>query len=202
MPRPALVLASSSPRRVDLLATLGIDPVVMPPEVPETPTADETPAAHCERLAHAKARAVAARWGAGEAAILAADTVVALDGRILGKPTDAADARAMLQFLAGREHRVLTAAALVRLPGGRAASRVDVTRVRFRPYGDDVIDWYLGSGEPYDKAGAYSIQGRGALLAAGIDGSWSNVVGLPLEILPGLFAEVGLDLLGFAVGPA
>src|SRR6185369_11903005 len=122
---------------------------------------------------------------------LGADTVVVLDGEILGKPADAAGAERMLRALSGREHRVLSGVCVLRADGGREAAGVAATLVRFRAYGGDTVRWYVGTGEPMDKAGAYGIQGKGALLVASIDGSWSNVVGLPLEILPGLLESIG-----------
>jgi septum formation protein len=126
--------------------------------------------------------------------VLAADTEVVLDGRVLGKPADAAQASRMLRDLRGREHEVLTGVRLVRTDDGRAAGGVEVTRVRFGDCDDVLIEAYVRTGEPFDKAGAYAIQGRGVLLTAGIDGSWSNVVGLPVERLPGWFAAIGVAL--------
>jgi septum formation protein len=113
---------------------------------------------------------------------------------ILGKPRDAADALSMLRRLSGRTHEVITACRLVRSDDGRAAAAAALSGVRFQPWNENLARWYVATGEPFDKAGAYGIQGRGVLLASGIEGSWSNVVGLPLESLPGQFAEVGDDL--------
>lgn len=124
--------------------------------------------------------------------VLAADTTVVVDGEILGKPRDDGDARRMLRLLAGREHAVLTGIAL-QCSAGEAAD-VDETRVRFAPLSDDEIDWYVATGEPRDKAGAYAIQGLGSLFVEAVEGSWSNVVGLPIALTYRLFARLGYDL--------
>ncbi|HVS03721.1 MAG TPA: Maf family protein, partial [Thermoanaerobaculia bacterium] len=189
--RPHLVLASASPRRRELLAGLGLAVAVRPAAVDERLLPGEEAAAHVERLAREKAEAVAA---AGEL-VVAADTVVTLDGEVLGKPADAADARAMLRRLQGREHRVLSGVAVRDAGAGRTAAEVEVSRVRLAPLSEREIDWYVATGEPLDKAGAYGVQGRAALFVAGIEGSWSNVVGLPLALLYRLVAELGHDLL-------
>ena len=146
------------------------------------------------RLAREKAQAVARP---GEL-VLAADTTVVADGEILGKPLDAEDARRMLRQLAGREHEVLTGIALAEPDqenGGRTVARVDLTRVRIAPLTDEEIGWYVGTGEPMDKAGAYGIQGLGSLFVEAVDGNYTNVVGLPVPAVYGLFAEMGYDLL-------
>jgi nucleoside triphosphate pyrophosphatase len=192
-----LYLASASPRRQELLAALGLTFALRPAEADEAPAPGERPEDHVVRLAARKAAAVASalRREGTEALVLGADTTVALDGAILGKPADGADALAMLRRLAGRTHEVLTACRLVRADDGRAAAALAVSRVAFAPWDERLARWYVATGEPMDKAGAYGIQGRGVFLAEGIDGSWSNVVGLPLETLPRLFDEVGDDLL-------
>lgn len=200
MPPPTLVLASASPRRVNLLRGIGLSPVVVPSGVPEDLRPGEVPRDHALRLAEDKARHVAAANPA-DAVVLGADTVVTLDGRILGKPRDSADAKEMLRFLSGRDHEVLTGVFLLRLPGGVSAGTVASTRVRFRSYDERLVSWYVATGEPLDKAGAYSIQGLGVLLCDCLDGSWSNVVGLPLEPLPSLFAQVGINLLDLINSP-
>jgi septum formation protein len=189
-------LASASPRRRELLAALGLRVAVRPATADERPLSGETAADHVVRLAAAKAAAVAGalRDEGVEALVLAADTTVTLDGAILGKPKDAAEALAMLERLAGRTHEVLTACRLVRADDGRVAADLVASRVRFAPWDEGLARWYVGTGEPMDKAGAYGIQGRGVLLSEAIEGSWSNVVGLPLEPLPRLFREVGDDL--------
>jgi septum formation protein len=194
--RATFVLASASPRRVALLRGLGLDPEVLPSGVDESLTPGEGPAAHVGRLAESKGRAIAGRLAGRTPAsiVVSADTAVVLDGRILGKPGDDAQALAMLLALSGRVHEVLTALRVERTDDGRAALRVAVSRVRFRPADEARLRWYVGTGEPRDKAGAYGLQGFGVLLTDGIEGSWSNVVGLPLEILPELLAEIGFDL--------
>ena len=126
--------------------------------------------------------------------ILAADTVVVADGACLGKPADADQARAMLLRLAGRAHEVLTGVYLTRTDDGRSTCELERTRVYFRPYDDCTVRAYVASGEPFDKAGGYGIQGRGSLLCERIEGSWSNVVGLPLERLPGWMQSLDIDL--------
>jgi septum formation protein len=141
-------------------------------------------------LALDKARAVAAR--VGEGVVLGADTVVAIDGVALGKPADADDARAMLRRLRGREHEVITGVAVVQAPAGRSETTSAVSRVRMAEYGEDEIAAYVATGEPLDKAGAYAIQGRGGALVAGLQGSFSNVVGLPLEETARLLAAFGV----------
>jgi septum formation protein len=173
-----LVLASASPRRAELLRTAGFSFDVRPADVDETPRADEPPAAYALRVARDKALAAAARPDAADVWILAADTVVVVDGQILGKPTDHADARRMLSMLSGVVHEVLTA--VVVRHDEVETSEVVSTRVRFAALGPAEIDWYVASGEPDGKAGAYAIQGLGSRFVERIEGSWSNVVGLPL----------------------
>ncbi len=197
-PAQSLVLASASPRRRELLRSIGLDPEILITDVDETPRPGEPAETLAARLAADKARAARPAVGA-DRLLLAADTVVLLDGESLGKPADAAEAREMLGRLSGRRHEVHTAVHLLRTAPDRAepdreAAATVVTGVRFRPCGAEWIEGYVASGEPFGKAGAYAIQGLGALLVAGIEGSWSNVVGLPLEALPGLFADVGVDL--------
>ncbi len=171
-----LVLASASPRRASLLRSAGLDFDVRPADADETPLPDEDPRRYALRVAHAKARDVPR--AAGEA-VLAADTVVALDGRILGKPADADEARRTLAALSGREHRVHTAVVVV--AGGRFHTRTVTTRVRFRALTPHDIDAYVATGESFDKAGGYGIQGHGGALVARLTGSYTAVVGLPLE---------------------
>ncbi len=175
-----LVLASSSPRRLDLLASAGIVPLVSPPEIDETPAAGEDPIPHARRLAREKAEAVAQRHP-GEW-VLAADTLVLLDGRILGKPANPAEARETLHRLSGRTHQVVTAVCLGR-PGDWELFTV-LTEVDFRSLTDVEVDAYVAGGEPMDKAGGYGIQGGGAGFVRALRGSYTNVVGLPLaEVL-------------------
>jgi septum formation protein len=190
-----LVLASASPRRLALLRDAGIEPLVRASAVDEAERPDESPERRVARLATEKARAVA-RLLDHElplAVVVGADTEVALDGRALGKPESAAAAGAMLRALAGRTHDVLTGVHVVRVDDGRSTTAVARTRVTFHAYDDAVIDEYVASGEPLDKAGAYGIQGLGARLVAAVDGSWSNVVGLPVEELDHWLARIGLE---------
>ncbi|HEY2432438.1 MAG TPA: Maf family protein [Vicinamibacterales bacterium] len=172
-----LVLASASPRRAELLASAGYDFTVDPADVDETETSGEAPDAYVLRVARDKARAVAARRDESDV-VLAADTTVVVQGEILAKPADSSDARRMLQLLAGTSHDVLTA--VVAISGGRELADVIATRVRLLPLGLEEIEWYIGTGEPMGKAGAYAIQGRAARFVDRIEGSWSNVVGLPV----------------------
>ena len=191
-----IVLASSSPRRRELLRMLGLPFAVSPSDIDETWRNGEAPAVHAERLAREKA---AARPVPGTA-VIGADTIVVIDGEILGKPRDAADARAMLRRLSGREHVVYTGVAVAR--DGRLASGVRQTTVRFYPLDDDAIAAYVATGEPLDKAGAYGIQGYGAVLVERIDGDYFTVMGLGLELLVELLAEVGLRYRFGEVTPA
>jgi septum formation protein len=172
------------------------------PDLPEAAIAGESPEDHVRRLAGAKAE-----WGRRrdpDALVLAADTAVVLDSsagpELLGKPAGREEARRMLRRLSGREHRVLTGLAL-RGPGGASAEDVRSTRVRFARLDEATIEWYVRTGEPLDKAGAYGLQGCAAVLIEEIRGSWSNVVGLPLDALPALFARAGYDLLGALAAP-
>jgi septum formation protein len=187
-----LLLASRSPRRAELLRAAGIPFDVAAADIDETPLEDEPPEAHVRRLSAAKARAVHVLRP--DAAILAADTVVVVDHRILGKPRDASDATAMLRALSGRAHDVFTGVAVL-----SSLAEIDVavarTRVWFSDLSEDAIDWYVASGEPMDKAGAYAIQGLASRFVAAIDGSYSNVVGLPVELVYRLIARAGGDLL-------
>ena len=162
---------------------------MLPSDIDETlapgPLADAVAA-----LALAKAHAVARR--VSEGVILGADTVVVVDGEALGKPVDPADARTMLRRLQGREHQVITGVAVVDARTGRSGARAVVSRVRMAEYGEPEIERYVATGEPLDKAGGYAIQGQGGALVAGLDGSFSNVVGLPLEETAGLLAAFGV----------
>jgi septum formation protein len=185
-----LVLASASPRRQELLRWLGVEYLTEPAAIDERPRPDEAATDLVRRLGRAKASAVAATrsrdW------VLGFDTIVELDGMLLGKPADGAEARTMLHQLAGREHRVATGFALL-APGGRiVAENVVLTRVRFRPLDAGTIADYVASGEVLDKAGAYAIQGRGAGLIDRIDGSFTNVIGLPLVEVGRALEEAGL----------
>jgi septum formation protein len=190
--RVRLLLASASPRRAELLAAAGYAFTVMAAEVDETPLPDEPPVQYVRRLAEAKAFAAPA--ADSRDFVLAADTTVAVDHHLLGKPEDEADARRMLVHLAGREHTVHTGVAVRR--EGRLLSEVATTRVRFLPLEDVEIAWYVASGEPFGKAGAYAIQGRAARFIDWIEGSHSNVVGLPVHVVHRLLARAGWALDG------
>ena len=190
-----LILASASPRRRELLGGLGLRFETRSADVDETPHPGEEAEAYVVRLAREKAAAVARP---GEL-VLAADTTVVVDGEILGKPLDAEDARRMLRQLAGREHEVLTGIALFEVE--RTAARADLSRVRMAPLTDEEIDWYVATGEPMDKAGAYGIQGLGSLFVEAVDGNYTNVVGLPVPAVYKLFAELGYDLRSFRLPP-
>lgn len=174
----SLILASASPRRAELLTSAGFIFEVAAANVDETPAPDEAPEVYALRVAGQKASAAAARR-ARHGDILAADTVVAARGAILGKPADKADAARMLRLLSGGVHQVHTAVVVNGATGDR--SEVVTTQVRFVPLSDAEIAWYVASGEPAGKAGAYAIQGRGARFVDWIEGSWSNVVGLPIS---------------------
>jgi septum formation protein len=186
---PPLILASASPRRLDLLRQIGIVPdSVDPAELDERPLRDETPPQHATRLATAKAASVAARHPGK--LVLAADTVVACGRRILPKAEQPAEARACLKLLSGRRHRVLGAIAIVR-PDGTRAQRLVTTAVVMKRLTDDEIERYIASGEWQGKAGGYAIQGRAGAFVRAINGSYSNVVGLDLHTAANLIAGSG-----------
>jgi len=175
-PTNPFVLASASPRRAELLTAAGFAFAIAHADIDEAPLSGEPADRYVLRLAEGKARAVAARFP--DRAVLGADTTVVVDGHILGKPADAADAVAMLRRLQGRAHEVLTGVALV--TDGHAQVVLETTRVWFGPMTDAEIAVYVASGEPMDKAGAYGIQGWAARYVTRVDGSYSNVVGLPV----------------------
>jgi len=186
-----LVLASASPRRRELLRSIAPQFEVVPSEIEETLEDGPAPVA-VARLALRKARAVAAR--VREAVVLAADTVVILDGAALGKPADAREARAMLRRLRGREHEVITGVAVLDSRTGREASTSVVSRVRMAAYSDATLEAYVATGAPLDKAGAYAIQDLGGALVERLAGSYTNVVGLPVEETRWLLAEFGVPV--------
>lgn len=186
---PSLVLASASPRRHTLLRELGLAFTTRVPQVDEQPVPGEGPASLALRLALAKAAAVPSGVATGEV-VLAADTVVCLQDRILGKPADHVDAAAMLRSLSGQAHVVYTAVAAA--DGTRQLSAVSSTRVWMREIDPAEIEAYIASGEPMDKAGAYAIQGRGCAFVSRIDGSYTGVVGLPMFETLALLAEFGI----------
>lgn len=183
-----VILASQSPRRRELLTLVGIKHLVSPADIDESVMPDELPVPHCERLARAKAHVLAERHP--DAVVIAADTIVVLDGDILGKPRDAADARAIIARLSGRTHTVFTAMAVAR--GGRTESAVEEVAVTFRVLSAEEIAEYVATGEPMDKAGAYGIQGYGATIVERIDGDYFSVMGLGLRRLVALLERVGL----------
>lgn len=186
-----LYLASGSPRRRELLMQIGVPFVPLAVAIDESPAPDETPATYVERLARDKAAAgLASLIGDRQAVVLGADTTVVLDGRILGKPRDRAEAQAMLQALGGRGHEVMTAVALA--AAGRCETRVVRSRVAFRPIAADEAEAYWTTGEPRDKAGGYAIQGLAAVFVSHLEGSYSAVVGLPLCETAQLLAEFGI----------
>ncbi|MCL7926550.1 MAG: Maf family protein [marine benthic group bacterium] len=181
-----LVLASASPRRAEILTRLALAHTVRVPETPETVFPGELPAVAARRLAVAKAKSVRAEPAE---LLIAADTIVALDGEPLGKPAHPAEATETLMRLSGREHHVFTGLAL--RTGSRTESGVARTAVRFRQLARVECEEYVASGEPADKAGAYGIQGRGAALVEGIDGDFFNVMGLPVQLLLQLLGRHG-----------
>lgn len=184
-----LILASASPRRRELLNTMGIKDFSVRPSGHEEPYDPAlTPGKAVESIALGKARDIAAAADP-EDVIVAADTLVFLDGAPLGKPRDAADAARMLTALSGRTHTVVTGLAV--LTNGREETRSVATEVRFAALTPECIDWYVSTGEPMDKAGAYGIQGRGGMLVEGIHGDYSNVVGLPVRVLAGMLERAG-----------
>ncbi|HKW32813.1 MAG TPA: Maf family protein [Candidatus Acidoferrum sp.] len=185
-----LILASASPRRAEILRDAGYHFSVLSSAIDETPYLDESPQDLVQRLANTKAELAAAR-AVGPAILIAADTEVALDGHIFGKPRSSDDARRMLTKLSGRTHAVLTGVCLIRLPDVERISFVDTTLVTFAPLTDEEITRYLATGEPHDKAGAYAIQGYAARYIPRIEGCYFNVVGLPLARLQQALIELG-----------
>jgi len=190
-----LILASASPRRAELLRAAGIEVEVRPADVDESVRSGEAPEPYASRVALAKARAISQH--VPDRFVLGADTVVVVDDRILGKPTDSAEARQMLRLLSGRPHTVITAVALIRstgLPGEILDARVERTTVEFATLSNEEIDWYAATSEPMDKAGGYAIQGLASRFVTRIEGSYSNVVGLPVSLVYGMCKNAGLLL--------
>lgn len=185
-----VVLASASPRRHDLLSQIGVQFEVRVPDIDESPNPGDEPLGYVRRLALAKAAELIA---ASEELIIAADTTVDLDSEIMGKPRDEGDARSMLRRLSGRTHRVHTGVA-VRL-GDRELADVCTTSVTFVSLDEATIDWYVATGEPLGKAGSYALQGAAAALVSAVDGSVSNVIGLPLHVVVDLAGRLGVALL-------
>lgn len=188
--RPRLILASSSPRRRELMRAIGAPFRVVPSRVAEEPCGGEAPARFVRRAAREKGQEVAARFA--ESYVLSADTVVVVGGRMLGKPRDREDAARMLALLSGREHLVHTAVCLLRRAGGYRAESLETTRVVFRRLAREEILGYLRTGECDDKAGAYAAQGKGHLLIDRIDGSYTNVVGLPMTRVLAMLVRAGV----------
>lgn len=191
--KPKLILASGSPRRRELLAGLGLAFEIRPVDLDETPLDGEDPRAYVSRLAAAKARA---RTGPEEVT-LAADTIVVLDGELLGKPENPGEARGMLGRLAGREHQVLTGVAVFDGAAERLVAGLESSMVTIAALTAEEIAWYVATGEPLDKAGSYAIQDLGALFVERVEGNYTNVVGLPLPLTYRLFEELGFNLLSF-----
>jgi septum formation protein len=187
-----LVLASASPRRAEILRNAGFAFEAQPAHVDETPLPDEPAETYVQRVASAKARAVARFLGAdaGRAIVIGADTVVVADGHILGKPADADDARRMLRLLSGRDHDVLTGISLLTMLEGVETTHVESTRVSFLALSDEDIEVYLRTGEPFDKAGAYGIQGIGGRFISRIEGCYFNVMGLPISQASSIISKI------------
>ena len=188
--RVRLILASASPRRAELLRAAGYAFEIVPADIDESAGSGEPPEHYVRRVAAEKARAVLRQFP--DCTVLAADTTVVVDGAILGKPSDDEDARHMLARLSGRAHRVLTG--VVVAGGGREAGAVASTLVRFAVLTPADIDWYIASGEARDKAGAYGVQGLASRFVTGIEGSYSNVVGLPVALVHTLLRELGFSV--------
>ena len=191
-----LILASQSPRRRELLASVGIDFDVLPSQVPEVRGEGESPEEYVARLSREKAAAVASKHG--DRWVIAADTTVLLGEELLEKPLDAADARRMLATIAGKTHIVYTGVTLQNAAGGHHDTRVAESEVRMLPLTEREIAWYVATGEPLDKAGAYAVQGIGALFIDSVHGSYTNVVGLPLALLYQMLKRAGIDPLAAA----
>lgn len=189
--KPRLILASSSPRRRELLASIGFEFDVIPSNIPEERSADETLEKYVARLSREKARAVAVahpdRW------IVAADTTVVLNELLLEKPADEEDAKRMLRTIAGHTHVVHTGVTLLRVETHAIDTRVCSSEVRILPLSDADISWYVETGEPLDKAGAYAVQGIGGMFIESVYGSYTNVVGLPLALLFQMLRKAGID---------
>lgn len=191
---PPLVLASQSPRRAELIGRLGLEFQTLPADLDESYMAGETPPQHAERLSREKALAIAA--GRPEALVIGSDTIVVIDGEVLGKPRDRDHAIAMLTRLSGREHEVCTGVAVAHR--GKVESDLERVRVRFRTLDPRACEEYVATGEPMDKAGAYGIQGFGSALVEGIEGDYFAVMGLPLGLLVSLVQDLGF---AYAFGP-
>ena len=188
-----LILASASPRRIELLKMLGCKFQIMPSKVEEKINPCLSPIQNVKRLSCLKALDIASKISGG--IMIAADTVVILNGKILGKPKNKKEAARMLRNLSGKEHKVITGVAVVNAKTKKLLQDVVITKVKFRRLDRDLIEKYVASGKPLDKAGAYGIQGKGALLVESIEGDYFNVVGLPLNALNQLLEKFGINLL-------
>ncbi len=188
-----IILASQSPRRRELLNQIGLTFTTAPADVDERMLEHEPAEEYAVRLSHEKAHTAAVRGNSG--IVIAADTIVVVDNVVLGKPLDARDAERMLRLLSGRDHEVITGVSVLDIETGKERSANSVTRVWFRDLTAVEISGYVASGEPLDKAGAYGIQEKGALLVRKIEGCYSNVVGLPLSLLVELLKEFGISIL-------
>ncbi len=183
-----LVLASRSPRRIELLRRIGRNPIVDPADIDEAMREGESATDYVQRLSHEKASAVLARHP--DAVVLGADTCVELDGVVYGQPADRDEAHRTLRALSGRTHNVHTAVTVA--DAGREETHLETARVSFQPLGDQILEWYLDTGEPFGKAGAYAVQGHGGVLVTGVRGLMSGVVGLPLGPTAVLLAKFGV----------
>ena len=181
-----LILASSSPRRRELLTQAGIAFIVEPADIDESHRPGESPATFTQRLAREKAEAIFAKHP--QATVLGADTIVVCNEEILGKPADAQDAARMLRLLSGREHQVITGVAIITPQGTR--TQADTTTVTMRKISEEEIQSYIATGEPMDKAGAYAIQGAAAPFITSIEGDYTNVVGLPVKLVQQMLAKI------------
>lgn len=188
------ILASQSPRRSELLRQIGLSFTIDPADVDETVLSGESPETYAVRVALEKARVASKR--AGKGIVIAADTIVVLNGTILGKPADSRDAERMLDMLSGKMHRVITGLVLRDAATEKTVTRTAVTKVWFKGLSREEIRSYAATGEPLDKAGAYAIQEKGALLVEKVEGCYFNVVGLPLSLLGAMLKELGVDLPG------
>jgi septum formation protein len=194
MTSPRVILASQSPRRRELLALVGITPEVRPADIDEAYSPGETPTTHAERLARGKCAVIAEREP--EALVIGSDTIVVVDGEVLGKPTSEGGAAHMLRRLSGRTHIVVTAVAVAWR--GETRSAVEEVTVTFHSLSDDDIAAYIATREPMDKAGAYGIQGYGATIVERVDGDYFAVMGLPLQLLVRVLRELGIR---YSFGP-
>jgi septum formation protein len=191
--KSSIILASSSPRRRDLLRQIGVDFDVDPADVDESIMAGESPEDYAIRVSLDKVQVAAKK--VGEGIVIAADTIVVFKDVIIGKPTDSHDAKRMLEMLSGKMHRVITGLAVINAASGKVSCRSSTTKVWFRELSEGEVKRYVLSGEPLDKAGAYAIQGKGALLVDRIEGCYNNVVGLPLALLDEMLREFGINIL-------